>query len=143
MQKDAFRSSHSLALQVEVDGQQCMLEILDTAGTEQFTAMRDLCECTERERERERECVCVCVCMCERVCVCPTFARISSTTATIFAQSASASSTWKMRLSETKDEVWRHDCLPLAVILLKCLSRPLRVQPFLRGSNRPKDFCMW
>ncbi|KAA0192545.1 hypothetical protein HAZT_HAZT002097 [Hyalella azteca] len=29
-------------LLVEVDGQQCMLEILDTAGTEQFTAMRDL-----------------------------------------------------------------------------------------------------
>ncbi|KPP69494.1 hypothetical protein Z043_111745 [Scleropages formosus] len=29
-------------MQVEVDGQQCMLEILDTAGTEQFTAMRDL-----------------------------------------------------------------------------------------------------
>ncbi|KAF1372127.1 hypothetical protein PFLUV_G00261880 [Perca fluviatilis] len=29
-------------IQVEVDGQQCMLEILDTAGTEQFTAMRDL-----------------------------------------------------------------------------------------------------
>ncbi|XP_053441502.1 ras-related protein Rap-1b isoform X3 [Nycticebus coucang] len=28
--------------QVEVDAQQCMLEILDTAGTEQFTAMRDL-----------------------------------------------------------------------------------------------------
>lgn len=28
--------------QVEVDDQQCMLEILDTAGTEQFTAMRDL-----------------------------------------------------------------------------------------------------
>ncbi|KAF9438014.1 Ras- protein Rap-1b, partial [Entomortierella beljakovae] len=28
--------------QVEVGGQQCMLEILDTAGTEQFTAMRDL-----------------------------------------------------------------------------------------------------
>ena len=28
--------------QIEVDGQQCMLEILDTAGTEQFTAMRDL-----------------------------------------------------------------------------------------------------
>ncbi|KAJ3249230.1 Ras- protein Rap-1b [Chytriomyces hyalinus] len=28
--------------QVEVDGEQCMLEILDTAGTEQFTAMRDL-----------------------------------------------------------------------------------------------------
>ncbi|KAI9261736.1 ras related protein 1b [Sporodiniella umbellata] len=28
--------------QVEVDGYQCMLEILDTAGTEQFTAMRDL-----------------------------------------------------------------------------------------------------
>mgnify|MGYP000796870886 CR=1 FL=1 len=28
--------------QVEVDGVQCMLEILDTAGTEQFTAMRDL-----------------------------------------------------------------------------------------------------
>jgi small GTP-binding protein len=27
---------------VEVDGTQCMLEILDTAGTEQFTAMRDL-----------------------------------------------------------------------------------------------------
>jgi len=28
--------------QVEVDGKQCMLEILDTAGTEQFAAMRDL-----------------------------------------------------------------------------------------------------
>ncbi|PAA63414.1 hypothetical protein BOX15_Mlig019209g1 [Macrostomum lignano] len=28
--------------QVEVDTSQCMLEILDTAGTEQFTAMRDL-----------------------------------------------------------------------------------------------------
>ncbi len=28
--------------QVEVDGHQCMMEILDTAGTEQFTAMRDL-----------------------------------------------------------------------------------------------------
>ncbi|XP_074644412.1 ras-related protein Rap1 [Tubulanus polymorphus] len=28
--------------QVEIDGVQCMLEILDTAGTEQFTAMRDL-----------------------------------------------------------------------------------------------------
>ncbi|KAF5395817.1 hypothetical protein PHET_11067 [Paragonimus heterotremus] len=28
--------------QVEVDSQQCVLEILDTAGTEQFTAMRDL-----------------------------------------------------------------------------------------------------
>lgn len=28
--------------QVEVDSHQCMLEILDTAGTEQFTAMRDL-----------------------------------------------------------------------------------------------------
>jgi len=28
--------------QIEVDGRQCMLEILDTAGTEQFTAMRDL-----------------------------------------------------------------------------------------------------
>lgn len=28
--------------QVEIDSQQCVLEILDTAGTEQFTAMRDL-----------------------------------------------------------------------------------------------------
>ncbi|XP_023345639.1 ras-like protein 3 [Eurytemora carolleeae] len=28
--------------QVELDNQHCMLEILDTAGTEQFTAMRDL-----------------------------------------------------------------------------------------------------
>ncbi|PAA57021.1 hypothetical protein BOX15_Mlig023552g1 [Macrostomum lignano] len=28
--------------QVEIDSSQCMLEILDTAGTEQFTAMRDL-----------------------------------------------------------------------------------------------------
>lgn len=28
--------------QVEIEGEQCMLEILDTAGTEQFTAMRDL-----------------------------------------------------------------------------------------------------
>nr|CUU97725.1 hypothetical transcript [Hymenolepis microstoma] len=27
---------------VEIDDQQCVLEILDTAGTEQFTAMRDL-----------------------------------------------------------------------------------------------------
>lgn len=30
------------SFKVEVDCQQCMLEILDTAGTEQFTAMRDL-----------------------------------------------------------------------------------------------------
>ena len=28
--------------QVEIDVQQCMLEILDTAGREQFTEMRDL-----------------------------------------------------------------------------------------------------
>merc|ERR1711916_190088 len=28
--------------QTEIDGIQCLLEILDTAGTEQFTAMRDL-----------------------------------------------------------------------------------------------------
>jgi small GTP-binding protein len=28
--------------QLEVDGRQCVLEILDTAGTEQFTAMREL-----------------------------------------------------------------------------------------------------
>lgn len=28
--------------QLEIEGEQCMLEILDTAGTEQFTAMRDL-----------------------------------------------------------------------------------------------------
>ena len=35
------RSPVSLS-QVEVDANQCMLEILDTAGTEQFTAMRDL-----------------------------------------------------------------------------------------------------
>ncbi|KAH8647486.1 ras small monomeric GTPase [Tricladium varicosporioides] len=28
--------------QIDVDGRQCMLEILDTAGTEQFTAMREL-----------------------------------------------------------------------------------------------------
>merc|ERR1712146_119512 len=34
--EDAYRK------QVEVDGDQCLLEILDTAGTEQFTAMRDL-----------------------------------------------------------------------------------------------------
>ncbi|KAF4637020.1 hypothetical protein G7Y89_g1062 [Cudoniella acicularis] len=27
---------------IDVDGRQCMLEILDTAGTEQFTAMREL-----------------------------------------------------------------------------------------------------
>ncbi|KAL4941583.1 hypothetical protein BDV06DRAFT_178165 [Aspergillus oleicola] len=27
---------------IEVDGRQCILEILDTAGTEQFTAMREL-----------------------------------------------------------------------------------------------------
>lgn len=38
-----LRVLHDLCCQVEVDGQQCMLEILDTAGTEQFTAMRDLC----------------------------------------------------------------------------------------------------
>nr|CAH8842216.1 unnamed protein product [Trichobilharzia regenti] len=28
--------------QIQIDDRQCMLEILDTAGTEQFTAMRDL-----------------------------------------------------------------------------------------------------
>ena len=28
--------------QTEIDGRQCLLEILDTAGTDQFTAMRDL-----------------------------------------------------------------------------------------------------
>jgi Ras-related protein Rap-1A len=28
--------------EIEIDGQRCVLEILDTAGTEQFTAMRDL-----------------------------------------------------------------------------------------------------
>ncbi|CAK48174.1 Ras-related protein Rap-1b [Aspergillus awamori] len=28
--------------QIDVDGRQCILEILDTAGTEQFTAMREL-----------------------------------------------------------------------------------------------------
>ena len=31
-----------LYFKTEVDGVQSMLEILDTAGTEQFTAMRDL-----------------------------------------------------------------------------------------------------
>ncbi|KAI4876055.1 hypothetical protein NFI96_030104, partial [Prochilodus magdalenae] len=49
--EDSYRKAksnlHSMgqiecSTQVEVDGQQCMLEILDTAGTEQFTAMRDL-----------------------------------------------------------------------------------------------------
>ena len=35
-------SIYIIIQQTEVDGQQCMLEILDTAGTEQFTAMRDL-----------------------------------------------------------------------------------------------------
>jgi Ras-related protein Rap-1A/Ras-related protein Rap-1B len=34
--EDSYRKN------VEVDGQQYLLEILDTAGTEQFTAMRDL-----------------------------------------------------------------------------------------------------
>ena len=34
--EDSYRKA------VEVDQAQCMLEILDTAGTEQFTAMRDL-----------------------------------------------------------------------------------------------------
>merc|ERR1711991_400334 len=34
--EDSYRKN------IEVDGMQCMLEILDTAGTEQFTAMRDL-----------------------------------------------------------------------------------------------------
>uniref|UniRef100_A0A0K0DLQ3 small monomeric GTPase n=1 Tax=Angiostrongylus cantonensis TaxID=6313 RepID=A0A0K0DLQ3_ANGCA len=44
--EDSYRKASGLLIayfiQVEVDGQQCMLEILDTAGTEQFTAMRDL-----------------------------------------------------------------------------------------------------
>ena len=34
--EDSYRKN------IEVDGLQCLLEILDTAGTEQFTAMRDL-----------------------------------------------------------------------------------------------------
>jgi len=34
--EDSYRKN------VEVDGSQYLLEILDTAGTEQFTAMRDL-----------------------------------------------------------------------------------------------------
>ncbi|VDD90063.1 unnamed protein product [Enterobius vermicularis] len=34
--EDSFRK------QISVDGKSCILEILDTAGTEQFTAMRDL-----------------------------------------------------------------------------------------------------
>merc|ERR1712098_626041 len=34
--EDSYRKN------VEVDGKQYLLEILDTAGTEQFTAMRDL-----------------------------------------------------------------------------------------------------
>ncbi|XP_065844990.1 ras-related protein Rap-1b-like [Oscarella lobularis] len=34
--EDSYRKT------VDVEGAQCMLEILDTAGTEQFTAMRDL-----------------------------------------------------------------------------------------------------
>uniref|UniRef100_A0A2K6G005 RAP1B, member of RAS oncogene family n=1 Tax=Propithecus coquereli TaxID=379532 RepID=A0A2K6G005_PROCO len=36
--------------QVEVDAQQCMLEILDTVGMERFTAMRDLYCDLEDER---------------------------------------------------------------------------------------------
>ena len=40
---DSFYTGVRVLFQhVEVDGNQCMLEILDTAGTEQFTAMRDL-----------------------------------------------------------------------------------------------------
>ncbi|PRP77559.1 hypothetical protein PROFUN_00420 [Planoprotostelium fungivorum] len=38
----AIITEDSYRKQVEIDGTQCMLEILDTAGTEQFTAMRDL-----------------------------------------------------------------------------------------------------
>lgn len=34
--EDSYRKT------IEVDGRQCMLEILDTAGTEQFTAMREI-----------------------------------------------------------------------------------------------------
>ena len=37
-----LRIEDSYRKQVEVDRQQCMLEKLNTASTEQFTAMRDL-----------------------------------------------------------------------------------------------------
>jgi hypothetical protein len=60
--------------QVEFDNQQYMLEILDTAGTEQFTAMRDMYMRNGHVRARHARtsgyCVCVCLCVCAHLPLC-------------------------------------------------------------------------
>lgn len=42
---ESFAISFPLLQQVEVDGQQCMLEILDTAGTVSELLTTEICQC--------------------------------------------------------------------------------------------------